>query len=112
VIDTLGAGDTFNAAVLYYLNKSKFIPKYKEIDEMNDEAKNESSENIVFREDIRQDSKIRSIKYNRSDFIDQTILQKAIEFACYIAGAKVGLRGYDGLDKISNDILQKDFLIQ
>jgi len=109
VIDTLGAGDTFNAAVLYYLNKSKFIPKYKEI--VNDEAKNESSENIVFREDIRQDSKIKSVKYN-PDFIDQRILQKAIKFACYIAGAKVGLRGYDGLDKISNDILQKDFLIE
>jgi sugar/nucleoside kinase (ribokinase family) len=110
VIDTLGAGDTFNAAVLYYLNKSKFIPKYKEV--VNDEAKNESSKNIVFREDIRQDSRIKSIKYNRPDFIDRTILQKAIEFACYIAGTKVGLRGYDGLDKISNDILQKDFLIQ
>jgi len=107
-MDTLGAGDTFNAAVLYYLNKSKaeFILKYKEV--VNDEAKEESSENIVSREDIRQNCRMKSINYNRPDFIDSTILQKTIEFACYIAGAKVGLRGYDGLDKIYNDILQKN----
>lgn len=80
VTDTLGAGDTFNAAVLYYLNKSKaeFISKYSDIE---------------------------SLKYARVEFIDKTVLQEAITFACRVAGAKVGLRGYDGLDQIYLDIL-------
>lgn len=79
VTDTLGAGDTFNAAVLYYLNKSKaeFMTKY---------------------------SGLKSCEHARMKFIDEQVLQKAITFACRVAGAKVGLRGYDGLDQL--DILQ------
>lgn len=96
MIDTLGAGDTFNAAVLYYLNKSKveFVQKCKkEIACTNDynQAKDESfDEELAFREDMEQNSKIKSAKYNRpDDFIDKVILQRAIKFVCCIAGAKV-----------------------
>lgn len=82
VVDTLGAGDTFNAAVLYCLNRSKaeFVNKYYDV---------------------------KNLKWNvRMEFIDETVLQKAITFGCRIAGAKVGLRGFDGLDQIYLDFLQ------
>ncbi|XP_011335457.2 ketohexokinase [Ooceraea biroi] len=117
VIDTLGAGDTFNAAVLYYLNKIKAEFTYKCKQEVTcasdyNQAKDRSfDQDITVRGDIEQNARIKSTKYNRQDFIDKTSLQRAIKFACCIAGAKVGLRGYDCLDKISSDILQQDFLI-
>lgn len=112
VIDTLGAGDTFNAAVLYYLNKSKgeffFARKCKEEACVSDQATSEySSEDIAASEgDTEQASRMRGTKRNRTDFINKTILLRAIKFACCIAGAKVGLRGYDRLDEISSDVLQ------
>ncbi|XP_032678939.1 ketohexokinase-like [Odontomachus brunneus] len=81
VMDTLGAGDTFNAAVLYYLNRSKA-------------------------EFANKCCNVKNLEYARMEFIDETVLQKAITFACRIAGAKVGLRGFDGLDQIYLNFLQ------
>lgn len=110
VIDTLGAGDTFNAAVLYYLNKSKveFTYKYKEAANANDNKLWDDTvgDNIVVEQDIKQKNfNIKILEYNRIKFIDEIVLQKAIQFACRIAGAKVGSRGYDCLDKIFNHFL-------
>ncbi|XP_070161825.1 ketohexokinase [Polyergus mexicanus] len=116
VIDTLGAGDTFNAAVLYYLNKSKIelMHKYKD-DEANDINKFENNtidDSIVVRRNIKQKNLcIENLECNRTNFIDEIVLHKAIKFACCIAGAKVGSKGFDCLDKIFNHILQLDFPI-
>jgi len=114
VIDTLGAGDTFNAAALYYLNKSKieFMHKYNEetvcTNDIN-QTKNDISDSTVQR-DIKENLNIRNLGYIRAKFINETVLKQAIKFACCIAGAKVGLRGYDCLDIISSDILRSNFL--
>lgn len=110
VIDTLGAGDTFNAAVLYYLNKSKeeFIHKYKEAAYANDNklCVDTVDDSTLVKQDIKQKNfNIKNLEYSRIKFIDEIVLQRAIQFACRIAGAKVGLRGYDCLDKIFSHIL-------
>lgn len=106
VIDTLGAGDTFNATVLYYLNKSKveFIFKYKEAAYANDNKLCDDS--TVDKQDIKQKNfNIKNLEYSQIKFIDEIVLQRAIKLACRIAGAKVGSRGYDCLDKIFSHIL-------
>ncbi|XP_011640991.1 ketohexokinase-like isoform X2 [Pogonomyrmex barbatus] len=114
VIDTLGAGDTFNAAALYYLNKSKIelIREYKDqTDRANNElnrSKNDTSNNNTIGPDVEENLDIKDLEYRRTKFITETVLQKTIRFACYVAGAKVGLRGYNGLDVIVKDILQQD----
>ncbi|KAL6266911.1 hypothetical protein P5V15_003739 [Pogonomyrmex californicus] len=114
VIDTLGAGDTFNAAALYCLNKSKMelIREYKDqTDRANNElnrSKNDTSNNNTIGPDVEENFDIKDLEYHRTKFINETVLQKTIRFACYVAGAKVGLRGYDGLDVIVKDILQQD----
>lgn len=109
VIDTLGAGDTFNAAVLYYLNKAKFINKYEKEEaaymKSTDQRSNEFDDGVIVKLDIKQNFDIESFEYGRKKFIDKTVLQEAITFGCHIAGAKVGLQGYDGLDKICTNIL-------
>lgn len=113
MIDTLGAGDTFNAAAIYYMNKSKveFMRKYKKeatctnIDQTKDDI---SVNGTTVKRDIKDNSDIKNL--DQAKFINEMILQKAIKFACCIAGAKVGLRGYDCLNVISSDILQLNFL--
>ncbi|XP_077257521.1 ketohexokinase isoform X2 [Temnothorax americanus] len=111
VIDTLGAGDTFNAAVIYYLNKSKveFMRKYKEeaasTSDTNQTEDNVSDNGTAFKRDIEENLGPESLGYDRLKFITETVLRKAIKIGCRIAGAKVGLRGYDNLDVISSDIL-------
>lgn len=106
MIDTLGAGDTFNAAVLYYLNKRKieFTHKYEEetICATNVQMNVDASDSATLGRDTKQTSDAKDLK-----FIDEIVLQKTIKFACCLAGAKVGLKGYDGLDTISNDILTR-----
>ncbi|TGZ53961.1 Uncharacterized protein DBV15_03565 [Temnothorax longispinosus] len=104
VIDTLGAGDTFNAAVIYYLNKSKveFMHKYKEeaasTSDTNQTEDNVSDNGTAVKRDIEENLDPESLGYDRLKFITETVLQKAIKIGCRIAGAKVGLRGYDNLD--------------
>lgn len=105
VIDTLGAGDTFNAAILYYLNKSKVEFIYKEAND-NKLWNDTVGDDTVVEQDIKQKNfNIRNLEYNRIKFIDEIVLERAIIFACRIAGAKVGSRGYDCLDKIFSHIL-------
>lgn len=116
VIDTLGAGDTFNAAAMYYLNKSKieFMHEYKEGTACMNNA-NQTNDDIfdngtAVKQIIKENLSVGNLRYDRSKFITETVMQRAIKFACCIAGAKVGLRGYDNLDVISSDILQLDLL--
>lgn len=100
VIDTLGAGDTFIAAVLYRLNRSKVEGSSGAVEDRgrgDDAGTNEVT-------DVRDDTIVRDPDNAaafgaRRDFVDVTALRRAITFACRLAGAKVGLRGYDGLDK-------------
>ncbi|XP_029161072.1 ketohexokinase-like [Nylanderia fulva] len=111
VIDTLGAGDTFNAAVLYYLNKSKveFMCKYNEaacVNDINKLCDDTFDSSAVVKQEIKQKE---NLEYNRTKFIDETVLHRAIRFACSVAGAKVGSKGYDFLDKINT--LKFDFSI-
>ncbi|XP_011876967.1 PREDICTED: ketohexokinase-like [Vollenhovia emeryi] len=116
VIDTLGAGDTFNAAAMYYLNKSKveFMHKCKEqaaCTNNTTQIKDDIVDNgTAVKRDMTENLNLESLRYRRLKFITETVLQKAIKFACCIAGAKVGLRGYDNLDIISSDILKLDSL--
>lgn len=114
VIDTLGAGDTFNGAALYYLNRSKlkFVNERKEKTpraDDNNKIERECDNRTAIKRDTEQNSNVKTVELkagkDRTHFIDETVLQKAITFACRIAGAKVGLRGYDGLGEVCTDIL-------
>lgn len=96
------------------MNKSKveFMHKYKkEVACTNniDQTKDDISVNgTTVKRDIKDNSDMKNLE--QAKFINEMILQKTIKFACCIAGAKVGLRGYDCLDVISSDILQLNFL--
>ncbi|KAI4496429.1 hypothetical protein M0804_000239 [Polistes exclamans] len=77
IVDSLGAGDTFNAAVIHYLNKVKISAENEENDPLNNPIE---TSNIGF-----------------TKFNDPNVLQAAIIFGCHVAGAKIGMKGYDGL---------------
>lgn len=110
VIDTLGAGDTFNAAVLSFLNKKKLQFMQKCVNEETN-CSNNATQSDNFHSSAERNVKynfaVESLEYIQTNFIDKTVLQNAIEYACYVAGTKVGLRGYDGLDQCSGYICTK-----
>lgn len=85
VTDTLGAGDTFNASIIYKLNKAKlsWISDEKESSTASEKSigDNDSTENVI------------------NPYVNENVLQSAITFACRVAGAKVGLKAYEGLDE-------------
>lgn len=100
IVDSLGAGDTFNAAILYYLNKSKFNFVKGSLNDIRNSSKDDGLPEEMVKRDIKQNYNIESSEYSRTEFIDQKVLQAAVTFACRVAGSKVGMKGYDGLDKL------------
>ncbi|XP_048506350.1 ketohexokinase-like isoform X2 [Athalia rosae] len=108
-IDSLGAGDTFAAAILHYLNKIKFssnksVQPMKTLSEKllhNEDPETKSNE---VKREIKQNHNIESLEQSHTEFIDSVVLQSAVTFACRVAGAKLGLKGYDGLDKIFKEL--------
>ncbi|KAL0110430.1 hypothetical protein PUN28_013805 [Cardiocondyla obscurior] len=110
VIDTLGAGDTFNAAIIYYLNKSKveFMHKYNRTACTSDTS--QTTDTSAVKQSVEKNFNRENFKSNQLNFITEAVLQKTVKFACCVAGAKVGLRGFDNLDVVSKEILQMDFV--
>lgn len=97
IIDSLGAGDTFNAGILHYLNKAKLSAINKSMGEILYEQTESSCQ-------IWKNNNIKASKFNQTKFLNQNVLQAALIFACYTAGAKIGIKGYDGLERILGNI--------
>lgn len=110
IIDSLGAGDTFTAAILFYLNKTKLLSHKKQFeiektpgDEMQQNS-DEKLESDAVKREMKQNRNIESLEQSHTEFIDSAVLQSGVTFACRVAGTKIGLKGYDGLDKIFKDL--------
>lgn len=110
IIDSLGAGDTFTAAILFYLNKTKLssVRGHSSAEKNSGEA-SRSNKKVEFKaneakREIKQNHHIESLEQSHTEFIDSQVLQSAVTFACRVAGAKIGLKGYDGLNKVFKDL--------
>ena len=96
IIDTLGAGDTFNAGVLYYLYNEKVA-----FNKTDSSSSDQSTTNV----EIQQNYNIESSEKSQTEFINRDVLQSSITFGCQLAGAKIGQRGFEGLNAIYKKIL-------
>lgn len=104
IVDSLGAGDTFTAAILHYLNGVKLstqsnntnlISQLSGIHLNPNESSRIEENNDIERKKITHNRNIESLEYSKTEFINQIVLQAAVTFACRTAGAKIGFRGYD-----------------
>ncbi|XP_034943316.1 ketohexokinase-like [Chelonus insularis] len=132
IVDSLGAGDTFTAAILHCLNFVKLRDHSKKIDQKKQDNENNKNmvtdenremnknENIVGDNEIVEASQksliekqtriehnynIESLEYSETDFINNSVLHAAVTFACRTAGAKIGFKGYEGFQRICLDFL-------
>lgn len=114
IVDTLGAGDTFTAATLHYLNMVKMsrrqnIQTSTEVVAASVETPIEDESCSLATPEAKvettQNSNIESLQCSQTEFIDRRVLQGAVTFACRVAGAKVGSRGYDGIVRAPEDLL-------
>lgn len=94
IIDTLGAGDTFNAAVMYYLNKEKLAYNKKR-----------NSKDKFTKVEIQRNQNIESSEKCQNEFVNRDVLQNAVIFGCRVAGTKIGLRGFEGLNEVCMNYL-------
>lgn len=80
IVDTCGAGDTFNAGVISRLYKAK----------------------LTHQNNLRAESE----NCKDTNFMTEQVLLEAITFGCKLAGAKIGIPGYEGLEEIYENLLQ------
>ncbi|XP_015126329.1 ketohexokinase [Diachasma alloeum] len=91
IVDTLGAGDTFVAATIHYLNNIKLRSEKRENKSDICDQVNQSDGGVT------RNQNIESLQCSKTAFIDQSALQSAITFGCQTAGIKIGFSGYEDL---------------
>ncbi|KAK2580541.1 hypothetical protein KPH14_007675 [Odynerus spinipes] len=110
IIDSLGAGDTFNAGILHYLNKVKLSAINKNKGSSNSSIEDHQLKNEISYEQkesscqIQKNHNIETLEFSQTEFINQNVLQAGLTFACHVAGTKIGMKGYNGLEQIFGNI--------